>query len=46
MEKVRLQFKSVSEIVGSEEMCLLILTDMEEQRQLTLFCDHAMAVQI
>lgn len=46
MEKVRLQFKSVSEIVGSEEMCLLILTDMEEQRQLTLFCDHAMAIQI
>lgn len=46
MDKIRLQFKSVSEIVGSEEMCLMVLTDMEEQRQITLFCDHDMAVQI
>ena len=46
MEKIRLQFKSVSEVVGAEDMCLLVLTDMEEQRQLTLFCEHAMAVQI
>ncbi len=46
MEKVRLQFKFVSEVVGSEDMCLLVLTDMEERRQLTLFCEHTMAVQI
>ena len=42
MEKIRLKFKSVSEIVGSEEIGLLILTDEDEQRQLAIPCDKAM----
>lgn len=42
MEKIRLKFKRVSEIVGSEEIGLLILTDEDEQRQLAIPCDKAM----
>lgn len=46
MEKVRLIFKGVSEIVGSKDLGLLILTDEFSERQITIVCDKAMAVQI
>ena len=42
MEKVRLLFKSVTEIVGSDELGLLILIDAEERQQLAIPCDRAM----
>ena len=42
MERVRLKFKGVSEIVGSDEIGLLILTDIAEQNQLAIPCDRAM----
>ena len=42
MERVRLKFKGVSEIVGSDEIGLLILTDISEQNQLAIPCDRAM----
>ena len=39
MARVRLIFKSVSEIVGSKELGLLVLTDSAEQRQVAVPCD-------
>lgn len=45
MSKIRLVFKGVSEIVGSEDLGVLVLTDEKEQRQITVVCDKAMAVQ-
>ena len=35
-------FKSVTEIVGSDELGLLILTDADERKQLAIPCDRAM----
>lgn len=46
MSKERLIFKGVSEIVGTENLGLLILTDEAMLRQITVVCDKAMAVQI
>lgn len=46
MDKERLIFKGVSEIVGTDNLGLLILTDEAMQRQITVVCDKAMAVQI
>ncbi|MGI6242748.1 MAG: bifunctional nuclease [Prevotella sp.] len=37
--RIRLKFKSVSEIVGSEDIGLLVLTDTAEQRQVAVPCD-------
>lgn len=39
-------FKGVSEIVGTEDVGLLILTDECSERQISIVCDRAMAVQI
>lgn len=46
MAKERLIFKGVSEIVGTEDMGLLILTDEKNMRQISIVCDKAMAVQL
>lgn len=46
MKKERLIFKGVSEIVGTEALGLLILTDQSSERQISIVCDKAMAVQI
>lgn len=46
MAKERLIFKGVSEIVGTEDLGLLILTDEAKERQITIVCDKAMAVQL
>jgi len=45
MNRVRLIFKGVSEIVGSEELGLLILVDEDERRQLSITCDKLMLNQ-
>ena len=45
MDRIRLYFRSVSEIVGSEEIGLIILTDEEELRQLVVTCDRTMMDQ-
>ncbi len=42
----RLIFKGVSEIMGSKDLGLLILTDEKELRQLSIVCDKAIALQI
>lgn len=46
MTKERLFFKGVSEIVGTEDLALLILTDEPQFRQISIVCDKTMAVQI
>ena len=46
MTKERLIFKGVSEIVGTEDLGLLILTDETGRLQITIVCDKAMAVQL
>lgn len=45
MKKVRLIFKSVTEIVGSDDVGLLILVDEQQRRQLTIPCDRNMLYQ-
>ncbi len=46
MTKEKLVFKGVSEIVGANELGLLILTDEAKERQITIVCDKSMAVQL
>ena len=46
MNKVRLKLKGVSEIVGSQEVALMVLTDENEERQLSVVCDKAMAYEL
>ena len=36
---IRLKFKGISEVVGTGKMCLLVLTDMDERRQINVVCD-------
>ena len=45
MKRVRLKFKGISEIVGTEKVGLLILLDESEQRQLSITCDRLMLEQ-
>ncbi len=45
MSKVRLIFKNVTEIVGSDDVGLLILVDEQQRRQLTIPCDRNMLYQ-
>ena len=46
MRKVELKLNGVSEIVGSDQLGILLLTDIEQQRQLCIVCEKKMAVQI
>jgi bifunctional DNase/RNase len=39
MDKIKLKIKGVSEIVGTSELGILILTDELENRQLSIVCD-------
>ena len=46
MRSTRLLFKGVSEIVGSTELGVILLTDEDELRQISIVCDKAMVLQI
>ena len=46
MNNVRLIFKGVTEIVGKNELGLLILTDIECKRQLSIICDRKKAIEV
>lgn len=37
--KIKLKFKGVSSIVGTEELGLIIMTNEDESRQITIVCD-------
>ena len=45
MSRVKLNFKCVTEIVGTDDVGLLILVDEEEKRQLAIPCDQNMLYQ-
>ncbi|MBQ8047437.1 MAG: bifunctional nuclease family protein [Prevotella sp.] len=45
MNRIRLIFRGVSEIVGTETVGLLVLVDENEQRQLAVTCDKDMLRQ-
>ena len=45
MSLVKLRFKSVSEIVGNDDVGLLVLVTEDEHRQLTIVCDKSMVYQ-
>lgn len=40
MEKIRLQFKGISEISDSDNAGIIMLTDLEEKREITVICDN------
>lgn len=42
MNKIHLTFKSLSRIVGNDDIGLLLLADDEERRQITISCDKGM----
>lgn len=46
MARTQLFFRGVSEILGTDNLGLLILSDEERERQISIVCDKAMAVQI
>ena len=46
MSKVKLKFHNVGEIVGSDELAIITLTDEPQERMITIVCDKAMAVQL
>ncbi|MBQ7421897.1 MAG: bifunctional nuclease family protein [Prevotella sp.] len=45
MNKIRLVFRGISEIIGGLELGLLVLTDQTETRQITVVCDRQMEYQ-
>ncbi len=45
MNKIRLVLNGVSEIVGDDNLGLLILTDVAQTRQLSIICDKQMEYQ-
>lgn len=45
MDKIRLIFKGMSEIIGGEVLGLIVLTDTASTRQLTIVCDKQMEYQ-
>ncbi|MCD8297784.1 MAG: DUF151 domain-containing protein [Prevotella sp.] len=44
--KTQLFFRGVSEILGSEDLGLLIFSDNMKERQISIVCDKSMALQI
>ncbi len=45
MSRVKLIFKGVTEVVGAEDVGLIVLVDEEEKRQLVIPCDQNMLSQ-
>lgn len=46
MKRVRLRFENMQQIVGGDGIALVLLTDMERQRALTVICDEPMMQQL
>lgn len=44
-KKIELVLKGISEIVGNSELCLLVLTDVSESRQISVVCDKDIETQ-
>ena len=46
MNRLKLRFENMQQIVGGDGIALVLLTDMERQRALTVICDEAMMQQL
>ena len=46
MKRVRLRFQSIQQIVGDEGLAVIILTDEERKRALSVVCDNSMSQQM
>lgn len=46
LDRIKLQVKGISEIVGSDDMALLVLVDEADERQLIVPCDNLVAQQV
>ena len=46
MNKVRLKLKGLSEIAGNERIGIIVLSDMEERREISIVCDENMLYQL
>lgn len=46
MNKTQLTFEGLSEIVGSNGLAVIILTDMKKKRSISIVCDEVMKYQI
>ncbi len=46
MNKIRLHFVSVSEIMGTDDLALMILCDDMHERQISIVCSRAVAVEL
>lgn len=46
MKRTRLKFESIHQIMGSEELAVIMLTDEERRHALTVVCDQPMTQQL
>ena len=46
MDRTRLIYKGISGIVGTDKVCLVVLTDESESRQITIVCDSNTEFQL
>ena len=46
MKRTRLRFESIHQIMGSDELAVILLTDEARQHALTVVCDHPMMQQL
>ena len=46
MERILLRFENIQQIAGSDDLSVILLTDTERQRVLTVVCDIEMARQL
>ncbi|MBR1484751.1 MAG: bifunctional nuclease family protein [Prevotella sp.] len=46
MRRTKLRFQSIQQIVGDEELAIILLTDEERTRALSVVCDEQMARQM
>ncbi len=46
MERTRLCFENIQQVVGSDEFSVILLTDLPRKRALSLICDESMTHQL
>ena len=46
MKRTLLRFENIRQIVGTDELSVVLLTDLEQRRTLSVVCDHDMTKQM
>lgn len=46
MERIRLRFENIQQVVGSDDLSVILLTDENRQRALSVICDRQMSHQL